>query len=121
MIELRSALQTKLETLHPRVFYETAPDNVSFPYVVFDLPNSFRLEDAEVFNLDVDVWDRGKDTTELETLTTTIERALNGLFYNDAAQFLYIYRESRLRLDSENLALRRRQIRFSLKYYTKEA
>ena len=76
-LELRTEMQRILKTLHPRVFFNVAPDNAVFPYVVFDLPNSVDSGDLENFVLDIDVWDTNTDTTTLETLIGTIDNALH--------------------------------------------
>jgi hypothetical protein len=81
MIEVRKAVSTYLKTLHPRVYNQVAPEDAVFPYIVYDLPNSFSDgEGGEVVTLDVDGWDLNNtaDTTVIESLMQTI----NG--YTDA-------------------------------------
>lgn len=75
MIEVRKAINTYLKTLHPRVYFQIAPESATFPYIVYDLPNSFSDgEGSELISLDIDGWDTNNtgDSTALENLMKTI-------------------------------------------------
>ena len=121
-VEIRTQIQTLLKTLHSRVFFHVAPDNATFPYVVFDLPNSVDSGALENFVLDIDVWDTSTDTTILETLIDTIDESLHKktILVTDNIG-LVIYRENRLTLTDEDPRIRRRkyiyQVRIYQKYY----
>ena len=65
VVELRTAIQTLLKTLHARVFFHVAPDATTMPYVVFDFPNSVDAGTLENFVFEVDVWYDCPDTTAL--------------------------------------------------------
>ena len=75
MIEVRKELNKYLKTLHPRVYFQIAPETATFPYIIYDLPNSFSDgEGGEIITLDIDGWDYNEigDTTTIETLMQTI-------------------------------------------------
>lgn len=118
MIELRTELTRLLKTYHLRSSFQQATDKTAFPYIEFDLPNSFDNEGQEVFNLDVDIWDDNEDTTEIETLASAIWKGLNHYhFMNENIQFS-IYRENRLPpLDEKESHIKRRKLIFSLRYF----
>lgn len=85
MIEVRKAIKSFLKSIHPnvtidgktisRVFFQQAPEDAIFPYIVYDLPNSFSDgEGGELISLDIDGWDSNitRDTTVIENLMKTI-------------------------------------------------
>jgi len=122
-VELRTSIQTVLKAMHDRVFFQVAPvapDNVVFPYIVFDLPNSVDSGSLETFILDVDVWDVATDTTALETLIGTIDNALHqkSIMINDVMGFV-IYRENRLTLVDDDPRIRRRKYIYQARTYQK--
>lgn len=118
MIELRTEINRLLKTYHQRVYFQQATNKTSFPYIEFDFPNSFTDEQQEVFSLDIDIWDDKNDTTEIETLASSIWKGLNYYrFMNENIQFS-IYQESRLPpLDEEESHLKRRKLIFQLRYF----
>lgn len=121
MIELRKEITKLIKMHHSRVYFQTAPNGASFPYVVFDLPNSFTNEQQEVFNLDVDIWDNQSDTTNLETLASTIWRKLNYYSHVDEKIQFSIYQSNRLPpLDEDEPDLKRRKLIFEMKYFDRK-
>ena len=75
MLEIREALNTYLKNLHPRVYFQAAPEKAAFPYVIYDLPSTFCDGEAtEVITIDIDGWDQNTlaDTTTIETLMKTM-------------------------------------------------
>lgn len=83
--EVRKALQTALIAIHPRVYYEDAPDGADFPYLVYELEDSnFDGANTELFTLNVDGWDRptaanNYSSIPLENLMDSVNRALEVL------------------------------------------
>nr|WP_309099070.1 hypothetical protein [Fredinandcohnia onubensis] len=118
MIELRAALKLLLKTFHSRVHHQSAPAGTAFPYVVYNMPNSYTNEQQEIFVLDVDVWDDKDDTTELETIANKIWKGLNYHRHLDDDIQFSIYQENRLPpLDDDDPTLKRRKLIFQLKYF----
>lgn len=75
MIEIRTALSTYLKTLHPRVYFQVAPETAVFPYIIYDLPSIFSDgEGFETITLDIDGWDLNNtgDTAVIESLMQII-------------------------------------------------
>jgi len=119
-IELRTALQTLLKTLHARVFFNVAPDTVVFPYIVFDIPNSMNDGVLETFVIDIDVWDIEADTTALETLVGTIDNALHrNTIYIDDKMGITLHRENRLIIHDDDPRIRRRKYVYQARTYQK--
>lgn len=117
MIKLRTELNKILKSIHPRVYYMKASDTAIFPYIVYDLPQSYFEDNLEVFNLDIDIWDNNVDTTELENLAQSIWNALNKYYHIDENIQFAIYRESRHTLEDDDPRIRRRTLIFNIRYY----
>lgn len=128
MLELRKELIKLLKGYHPnttvggksksRVHFQRAKDDTPFPYITFNLPNSFTNGEQEVFVLDVDIWDDKDDTTTLENLSSTIWKGFNRLSHLDEDMQFSIYRDNRLPpLDDERNNYKRRKLIFELRYF----
>lgn len=117
MIDLRTALHQLLKQYHSQVYFMQAPDTATFPYVVYDLPNSFTDEQQEIFNLDIDIWDHSTDTKALETLTNQLWKGLDGHRHIDSKLQFSLYRENRLTLTDDDSSIKRRKLIFQLRYF----
>jgi hypothetical protein len=115
---LRAELQTFLKTLHNRVYFQVAPDDALYPYVVFDLPNSVDSGSLENFVLDVDIWDDDTDTTTLEALANTIDSNLHKhTFVISDVLGCAIYRDGRLTIVDDDPRIRRRKYIYQARTY----
>lgn len=75
MIEFRTILLDYLKKFHPRIYFQDAPANAEYPYIVFDISSiTADGEGSELAAVDVDGWDMpaNGDTTGIETLMETI-------------------------------------------------
>jgi hypothetical protein len=118
IIEIRKYLLILLKSIHPRVYFEQAPDNAVYPYIVYNLPNSFEEGIMEQFVLDIDAWDNSKDTTSLETLIDSVDQSLHRkvAVVNDTMAFIF-YRENRLSLTDDDPRIRRRKYVYQIRTY----
>lgn len=122
MKNLRKQLNNILKEVHPQVYFKRAKVGAVYPYIIFDLPNSASIEDMELINLDIDVWDNSTDTTIIEDLATDIWDKLNRLHYVDEDMSFGIYRMARLSLnDEDDIRLNRRLLTFNIRYYKRGA
>ncbi|OIJ12658.1 hypothetical protein BKP37_12710 [Anaerobacillus alkalilacustris] len=127
MNNLRETLQSLLKSIHPdiivgeesisRVYFQYSSSKAIFPYIVYDLPNSFTDEEQEIFNLDMDIYDNQSDSTNLEQLTNLFWKKLHYYSYIDDNIQFTIYRENRLPPFDEDKRLKRRKLIFQLRYY----
>ena len=118
MINLRKALVTILKEEHSRVYFQRAPINATFPYVVYDLPNAFDNNDQDIYNFDIDIWDNAQDSTTLETLASTMWKKFNKYHYIDEDIQFSVYRDNRLPpLDEDKTNIIRRKLIFQLRYF----
>lgn len=119
MTEVRKALNTYLKTLHPRVYFQVAPENALFPYVVFDLPNSFSDgEGGEIVTLDIDGWDLNNtgDTTVIENLMKTINSLDKQVLTTDEITVVF-YLENKMALADDDKHIKRRKYTYSGKLF----
>lgn len=116
VIELRKIILASLKAKHPRVYFQAAPADAVFPYLVYDLPNSFDDGSMENFTLDVDGWDNVSDTTALETLMDGVDKELHRKTVIIAGQIsATFYREHRLPLTDDDPNIRRRKYVFQVR------
>jgi hypothetical protein len=115
MIELRKVIQTYLKSKHARVYFQVAPDNATYPFVVYELPNSIDDGAMERFVLDIDVWDDESDTTSLETLASNIDNGLHRLTVMSNGLGCTFYRENRMSMTDDDSRLRRRKLIYQIR------
>lgn len=110
MIDIRKLIQAELKAVHPRVYYQVAPETAVFPYVVYDMPNTY--DDGEALQtivLDVDGWDDEENTTALETLMTNVNDRLNKKVLRGSDFAIALYLENKLTLIDDDPRIRRRK------------
>jgi len=118
--DLKKLITQKLKTLTNNVFYEQATDNALYPHLVF----SFRTIDLgdlsrQDYILEVDVWDKGTSTVQVDELSDQIEDLLhteNLPQENILPTFYTIDRKSIL--DSDK-SIKHRLIRFQIQNYVR--
>ena len=114
MKELLIFIYEQLASVHERVYFEQAEENAKYPYIVYNLPTSMAQESKEVFILEVDIWDKTTDTTQLETLTQAIDNKLGGLRHVEEHFNCRINRINRLMIPDPIQLIRRRQLRYEI-------
>lgn len=115
VIEIRKKINATLKTVTNNVHFQSAADDSSLPYLVFDLPNSIDDGSLEQFVLDVDGWDNKADTNDLETLMHNVDTALHRkTFVIDNLTFT-LYRDNRLSLTDKEANLRRRKYIYQIR------
>lgn len=77
---LREHIHAYLLTIHPRVYFQDAPDGAQYPYLVYDFAQI--VNDGEGFEtaaVDIDGWDMPEygDDTGLEVLMHSVNDALD--------------------------------------------
>ena len=119
VIEIRKIINVALKTIHPRVYYQTAPDTAVFPYLVYDLPNSTDDGTLEQFVLDVDAWDdTNGDTTIVEILIDSADKSLHRktIIVGDNLAVTF-YRETRLTLTDDDPNIKRRKYIYQVRTF----
>lgn len=110
MIELRKIIQRQLKAIHPRVYFQAAPENAQFPYLVYDIVNIYDDgEGHQLVTFDVDGWDDEADTTELETLMKKVNQTLNKKTFVSGGSTVTFYLENKLPLTDDEVTIKRRK------------
>ncbi len=111
MIELRRALHPQLRAIHPRVYFQRAPDTATFPYLTYSFEVVPDGEGFELVVLDVDGWDLPSDgdTTQLENLMADVKRELDKAVLTTENLVVSIYLDRKLPLEDENPNIIRRK------------
>lgn len=115
MIEVRKVINTYLKTLHPRIYFQVAPEVAVFPYVVYDLPSSFSDgEGGEIITLDIDGWDMNntRDTTVIENLMKTIN-AIDKKTLTTSEIALTLFLDNKIPLLDDDKNIHRRKYTYS--------
>lgn len=115
MQEVRKAVYTYLKTLHSRVYFQQAPETAIFPYIVYDIPNSFSDgEGGEIITLDIDGWDMDTtgDTTIIENLMNTIN-AIDKKTLSTTEITITLFLDNKIPLIDEDKTIYRRKYIYS--------
>lgn len=117
-IELRKVIAAALKTVHPRVYYERAPDKAQYPYLVWELPDSINDGYRERWRLEIDGWDApaNGDTVALETLMDKVNSAIDEMV--ELKNLVVVVRlQNRLSLQDDDPSIRRRKYVYAVRTF----
>ena len=111
MIELRKALHPRLRAIHPRAYFQRAPDTAQFPYITYSFEMIPDGEGFELVVLDIDGWDMPDDgdTTGLESLMSYVKRSMDKKTLTTANLVVSFYLDRKLSLEDDNPKIIRRK------------
>ena len=111
MIELRRALHSYLRSIHPRVYFQRAPDTAQFPYITYSFEMIPDGEGFELVVLDIDGWDMPDDgdTTGLERLMSDVKRSMDKKTLTTDDLVVSFYLDRKLALEDDNPKIIRRK------------
>lgn len=112
MKNLRKLLHPYLKSIHPRVYFQDAPDDAQFPYLTYDFTQIVNDgEEFETVALDIDGWDMpaNGDTTALETLMQNVNDLLNKKTLTAEGLAVTFYLDRKIPLRDDNKNIRRRK------------
>ena len=119
IIDIRIALQNVLKTIPniSKAYYEDAPDDAVYPYLVYELNSSDADgSSTEVFSLYINVWDNKSNTTILETIMDDINDTIDNVVIDANNISIRALLDTRLNInDSSDARLKRREYRYSLR------
>ena len=118
--DLKKLIQTKLKTLTTKVFFEQATDDALYPHVVFNF-RTIDLGDLsrEDYILEIDVWDKGNSTTQVDELSDKIEDLLQAKNLPQTHILPTIYKIDRKAILDQDKSIKHRLIRFQIQNYTR--
>lgn len=95
---------TYLETKHPRVYRNKAPQTPIFPYIVYKVESVVNTMPSEDLYINVDIYeDVNKSVRAMEDLADLIDNGLNQKIINTDILNLYFDREQRQYVPAEEL------------------
>ena len=112
MKNLRELIHPYLKSVHPRVYFQVAPDSAEFPYLVYDFTQIVNDgEEFETVAVDVDGWDMPADgdTTALEMLMQSVNAALNKKTLTAEGLAVTFYLDRKIPLVDDNPGIKRRK------------
>lgn len=114
--KLREDIVKLLKNNVDRVFYRNASKEAPYPYIVYALKDIYG---AKV--LELNIWDYGKDTTNIENLADNIEKTLDKeIITNENHSITFYSNEDRAWVDDEDKQVLRIKETFEIRYYGKE-
>ena len=118
--DLKKLIQTKLKTLTTNVYYEIAADNAMYPHIVFSF-KTINLGDLwrQDYMLDVDVWDKGQNTTNIDALCDNIESLLHMQNLPQTKILPTFYLVDRRSIVDEDKTIKHRLVRFQIQNYVR--
>jgi hypothetical protein len=120
MIEIRKMIKSSLSSVCPNVYFQWAPDDAPYPFLVYDLPNSLDDGSLEQFVFDIDGWDipENGDTTILENLMDSVDNSLHRKTFTVNNQLsATFYRNNRLSLKDDDKRIRRRKHTYQIRVF----
>jgi GH25 family lysozyme M1 (1,4-beta-N-acetylmuramidase) len=104
-------------------YNEVAPDNAVYPFVTYELSNSFSNEDTEVFVLDINGWDSFTDaagTQRLETMMSVITAKLQKNVKALTGASMSFHLDNRKTLHEPDTSIRRKKYTYQVRYIGRE-
>ena len=119
MMDLLTFIYNQIQSVYAKTYFEKAPQDTEYPYVVFHMPNASEMEVREDIVLEVDIWTNIGDIVELETITDNIDAKINRLLHLDTNFQCKIYRDNpyKLNIPDEDPIIDRRRLRYNIKLY----
>lgn len=109
MLAIRALIQAQLEAVHPRVYYQIAPEKAPLPYLVYDIsPIHDDGEYTQQMSIGIDGWDINDDTTRLETLMAAVNARLDKRAILGTGFALVLYFDTKTALTDSDLRIKRR-------------
>jgi hypothetical protein len=118
--DLKKLIQTKLKTLTTNVYFEQATDNAMYPHIVFSF-REINLDDLsrQDYTLNVDVWDKGTNTTAIDTLADSVEDLLHTQNLPQTNVLPTFYKIDRKSIEDPDKSIKHRLVRFQIQNYVK--
>lgn len=115
---LRKIIQSNISKI-VKSYYRIADVKATFPHAVYDF-ESIDLGDInrDDLILIIDLWGKGKDTSQIEEMADQIEAMFNAANMPGDEVLPTFYRVSRKPIDDEDKTLIRRQLKFQVQNYS---
>ena len=119
-LALRTAVVSILGTVMPegsKSYYQQAQEDHPKIYAVYTLNLIDNTDERDRYELEINVMDYGTDTSTLENLTDSIEKAFNKTVVINNDIGIYFYADRRNVVEEEDRNIMRRRLTFSTYLY----
>ena len=118
--DLKELVQTKLKTLTTDAYFEQARDNALYPHIVFSFRET-NLGDLsrQDYILEIDVWDKGTETTAVDALADNVEDLLHTKNLPQTNVLPTFYKIDRKAIVDSDKSIKHRLIRFQIQNYVR--
>lgn len=117
---LRKLITEKLQTVEGGVYHRIAPKDAAYPYKTFTL-DSVTFQDArDDMEVNVDIWDRSKDSKTAENIADRIEAMFTDANLPTPPIYPTFFRDARYTLDDPDKTLQHIQLRFLVQLYKED-
>lgn len=118
--DLKALVQTKLKTLTTNVYFEQARDNAVYPHIVFSF-REVNLGDLsrQDYILEVDVWDKGTQTVNVDALADNVEDLLHEKNLPQTNVLPTFYKIDRKAIVDPDKNIKHRLVRFQIQNYVR--
>lgn len=118
MNEIITAINQKIRTIHPRVYFGKAPQSKKFPYIVFNIVSSNKQDRLiEDFVLSLNFWDNDTDTEVLDNIVDRVNKVLDYWLFGNGEWKAMLTKTSYQIIPDPNPNIRRREVLYRLRIY----
>lgn len=117
---LRKLVNEKLKTAAGGTYHQLAPPDAKYPYKTFILDRVLFTDARDDVYIDVDIWDRGKDTKAVEDIADQVEKLFSDANLPAPPIYPTFFREYRYTLTDPDKTLHHIQLRFLAQLYEEE-
>lgn len=112
-------LNKELEQL-TGAFCEEAPQDISYPYAVFNARRLNETDEIQTYSLEINVWDRHQYYSRADKMMDNLERKLNKCNHLTDRYLIRIFRGPRQNVPDQDKDLKRVREQFEMYVYERE-
>lgn len=115
---LRELIQSKLSTVVPHCWFETADDDSMFPHIVWNLKrvNTGDLNRDDIY-LDVDIWDKSENADNIEDYADSVEALLKTKNLPQTTILPTFFLDGRQSVEDSDKMIKHRLVTFIIQNY----
>ena len=113
-IALRTELSKMLKTMAQNVYFEKAPELFEYPYVTYEMDEMSHDYGRTLYQLEINVVDKGDSTSAVETTADDIQALLHKCYYLGGGIQFVCYQNQRQIIREEDPKIHRRRLLFEL-------
>lgn len=114
---LRKELRDIMLTACDNVYYEIAPDDKSYPYIVFEIQDLYHENGKTLQELEVNVIDYGTSTSQKEAICDRLQALFHKANLMTAFYNASLYRGLRQPVEEDDRLVRRSRLTFEIHYH----